>query len=171
MVAVMAANKIPARAMAGSSTSAPPSPKDIDLACQALKAIKDQLKSIARVGGGGPSGGLLLAAADDCTEAVIVSDDEAQISMVNGAAARLMGLSTRELQTLTIWDITHAASQVDFDVLWKEFLRAGRQRGVYALRHKDGSAVDVAYCSEANVLPQQHVSVFRKPTPPAQKLV
>ena len=64
----------------------------------------------------------------------LVSDDTAEIRMVNGAAARLTGLSTRELQTLTVWDITHTTSQMDFDVLWKEFLRAGRQRGSYALR-------------------------------------
>jgi CheY-like chemotaxis protein len=33
------------------------------------------------------------------------------------------GLSTRELQSLTIWDISDPATQVSFDVLWKEFLR------------------------------------------------
>jgi PAS domain S-box-containing protein len=107
--------------------------------------------------------GLLLAAADNCPDAVIITNDQAEIRMVNGAAARLTGLTTRELQTLTIWDITHAASEVDFDVLWKEFLRSGRQRGQYALLHKDGSAVHVAYCAEANVLPHQHVSVLRRP--------
>ena len=55
--------------------------RDIDLACHALQDIKQQLKQIARVGGGEPSTGLLLAAADDCPEAVIVTDDEAQIRM------------------------------------------------------------------------------------------
>ena len=155
----MAARKPPK----GSAQNAPsPAPSDIELACQALEEIKRQLKSIARVGGGSPTTGLLLAAVDDCAEAVIVSNDTAEIRMVNGAAARLTGLSTRELQTLTVWDITHTASQMDFDVLWKEFLRAGRQRGSYALRTRDGAAVEVAYCSEANVLPGQHVSVLRR---------
>jgi len=140
------------------------SQQDIDLACQALEEIKRQLKHIARVGGGEPTTGLLLAAADDCADAVIVTDNEAEIRMVNGAAARLMGLSTRELQSLTVWDITHSSSQVDFDILWKEFLRAGRQRGTYSLRYRDGSVVGVAYCAEANVLPQRHVTVLRKPS-------
>lgn len=137
-------------------------PSDIDLACRALEELKRQLKSIANVGGGGPTTGLLLAAVDDCAEAVIVSDNAAEIQMVNGAAARLTGFSTRELQRLTIWDITHSTSQVDFDVLWKEFLRAGRQRGSYSLRTRDGAPVEVAYCSESNVLPGQHVSVLRR---------
>lgn len=137
-------------------------PSDVDLACKALEEIKRQLKSIARVGGGSPTTGLLLAAVDDCAEAVVVTNNAAEIRMVNGAAARLTGLSTRELQTLTIWDITHSTSQVDFDVLWKEFLRAGRQRGSYALRSRDGGAVEVAYCAESHVLPGQHVSVLRR---------
>ena len=138
------------------------SPSDIDLACRALEEIKRQLKNIVSVGGGAPTSGLLLAAVDDCAEAVIVSNDAAEIRMVNGAAARLTGISTRELQTLTLWDITHPTSQMDFDVLWKEFLRARRQRGSYALRARDGSPVEVAYCSEAHVLAGQHVSVLRR---------
>ena len=136
--------------------------RDLDVACQTLEELKKHLEDISRLGGGKPTAGLLLAAADDCTDAVIIADDHAEIRMVNGAAARLTGLSTRELQSLTIWDITHSASQVDFDVLWKEFLRSGKQRGHYSVRHKDGSAIEVAYCSEANVLPRQHVSVLRK---------
>lgn len=149
-----------------SARRTPPSPTDIDLACQSLEEIKRQLKSIASVGGGSPTKGLLLAAVDDCAEAVIVTDDAAEIRMVNGAAARLTGLSTRELQTLTIWDITHTTSQMDFDVLWKEFLRARRQRGHYALRDRVGEAVEVAYCTEAHVLPGLHVSVLRRRSNP-----
>jgi PAS domain S-box-containing protein len=150
------------------SRSAAPLPsrdrdRDIDAACQALQELKRDLKDISRMGGGELTPGLLLAAADNCPDAIIITNDEAEIRMVNGAAARLTGISTRELQSLTIWDLTHAASQVDFDILWKEFLRSGRQRGHYAVRHKDGSAVEVAYCAEANVLPHQHVSVLRKP--------
>ena len=139
----------------------PVSPTDIDLACLALQEIKRQLKRISSVGGGGPTTGLLLAAVDDCPDAVIVSDDAAEIHMVNGATARLTGLSTRELQSLTMWDITHTTSQMDFDVLWKEFLRARRQRGHYALRNRNGEPVEVAYCSETHVLPGHHVSVLR----------
>lgn len=150
------------KSRAPASARAPAAPTDIDLACSGLQEIKRQLKSIARVGGGGPTTGLLLAAVDDCPDAVIVSNDAAEIHMVNGAAARLTGLSTRELQSLTIWDITHTTSQMDFDVLWKEFLRARRQRGHYAIRNRAGEAVEVAYCSEAHVLPGQHVSVLRR---------
>jgi PAS domain S-box-containing protein len=138
-----------------------PAPQ-IDEACQSLEELRRRLKDIVRHGGGEPSVGLLTAAADDCPDAVLVCDDEAEIRMVNGAAARLTGHSTRALQSLTIWDITHPSTQGDFDVLWKEFLRAGRQRGIYAIRHRDGSAVDVAYCAAVNIIPQRHITVLRK---------
>ena len=51
------------------------------------------------------------------------------------------------------WDISDPTTQVSFDVLWKEFLRAGRQRGTYAVRNRSGDPVEVAYCAEAHVLP------------------
>lgn len=139
--------------------------RDTELACQALNDLRQQLTHLARLGGGEVTPGLLQAAVDDCSEAVVVTDREAQIVMVNGAAGRLLGTSTRELQRLTIWDITHTTSQSDFDILWKEFLRAGRQRGEYAVRYKDGSIVQVAYCSHTDVLPNRNVSVFRKLCP------
>jgi PAS domain S-box-containing protein len=153
----MAAPK--ARALSGT-----PSPSDIVLACEALQELKRQLKSIASVGGGTATEGLLLATVDDCAEAVVVTNDRAEIRTVNGAAARLTGLTTRELQALTFWDITHSSSQMDFDVLWREFLRARLQRGHYTIRNRGGDAVEVAYCSEAHVLPGQHVSVLRRRT-------
>lgn len=152
-----------ARRKPGSPSGGTPQPaSDIDIACEALQEIKRRLKTIATVGGGAVTTGLLLAAVDDCPEAVVVTNDAAEIVTVNGATARLTGLSTRALQSMTVWDVSHASSQSDFDVLWKEFLRAGRQRGHYSLRAADASAVEVAYCSEANILPGQHLSVFRR---------
>jgi PAS domain S-box-containing protein len=130
-------------------------------ACEALADLRRQLTSLSRIGSGVLHPGLLQAAVDDCPEPVVVANRDAQIVMVNGVVGRLLGTSTRELQQLTIWDITHVSVQGDFDVLWKEFLRAGRQRGQYAVRHRDGSIVEVAYCSQANVLPDRHVIVLR----------
>jgi PAS domain S-box-containing protein len=138
------------------------SPQPLELACQSLQDIRKQLVNLARLGGGSVTPGLLQAAVDDCPDAVFVTDRQAQIVMVNGAAARLLGISTRELQKLTLWDVTHATSQADFDILWREFLRAGRQRGEYALRHQEGSVVAVAYCAEINVLPDRNVCVYRR---------
>jgi PAS domain S-box-containing protein len=136
----------------------------IEQACHSLEELRQRLKDIIRQGGGEVTPALLTAAADDCPDAVLVCSNTAQIRVVNGASARLTGLSTRVLQTVTIWDITHSTSQGDFDVLWREFLRAGRQRGVYTLRYHDGSPVEVAYCAAVNVIPHLHLIVLRKLT-------
>jgi PAS domain S-box-containing protein len=137
-------------------------PLGIEHVCHSLEELSQRLKDLLRQGGGELTPALLTAAADDCPDAVIVCTDSAQIRVVNGAAARLTGLSTRALQSLTVWDITHPSSQGDFDVLWREFLRAGRQRGNYTVRHQDGSAVEVAYCAAVNVIPHLHLTVLRK---------
>jgi PAS domain S-box-containing protein len=137
-------------------------PQPTDHACDALQQIRRQLTQLSSLGGGAVTPGLLQAAIDDCVDAVVVTNPRAQIVMVNGAAATLVGISTRELQKLTVWDITETSFQADFDVLWREFLRAGKQRGQYALRHADGSIVDVAYCSEVNVIAERHISIYRR---------
>jgi PAS domain S-box-containing protein len=137
-------------------------PQPTDFACYALQDIHAQLANLARLGGGAVTPGLLQAAIDDCIDAVVVTDHQAQIVMVNGPAARLVGMSTRELQKLTLWDITEASFQADFDILWREFLRAGRQRGEYAIKHAQGSVVEVAYCAEVNILADRNISIFRR---------
>jgi PAS domain S-box-containing protein len=137
-------------------------PQPTDFACEALQDIRRQLANLARLGGGTVTPGLLQAAIDDCADAVIVTDQRARMVMVNGAAARLVGISTRELQKLTLWDISEPSFQGDFDILWKEFLRAGRQRGEYAIKHATGSVVEIAYCAEVNILPNRNISIFRR---------
>jgi PAS domain S-box-containing protein len=134
----------------------------VDLACEGLQEIKRQLKALAGMAEGEPTSSLLTAAADHCVDAVIITGKQADIRIANGVAARLTGLSTRDLQTQTLWDVTHSASQADFDVLWKEFLRAGRQRGGFSVTHRDGTEIAVAYCAEADVLPELHIFVLRK---------
>jgi len=127
---------------------------------KALEALRDNLTALSRAGATSPNH--LQAAADECPDAVLVTDSKARIVMVNGPAARLLGMSTRVLQTLTMWDVTHPTYQADFDVLWKEFLRAGRQRGQYGLRHQDGSVVEVAYSAAADISADRSVILLRR---------
>ena len=143
-----------------SAVAVPTSRRETELACKALEELRQKLQALARMGPLTPS--LLQAAADDCSCPVIVADNRAQILMVNGPAARLIGTSTRDLLKLTVWDITHTAYQADFDVLWREFLRAGRQRGRYGVRHNSGDVVEVSYCAEADVLPGRSVVVLNR---------
>jgi PAS domain S-box-containing protein len=141
---------------------------DIDMACESLTRLKQAVESSAASWTMGGSLTRLTPHADAVDDGVIFCNDAADILMVNAAAARLTGYSATELQALTVWDITHGASQPDFDVLWREFLRAGRQLGVYTLRTREGEPLDVAYCSEARLAGHLHVAVLRLLTTPAR---
>jgi PAS domain S-box-containing protein len=141
-----------------------PSPEDIDAVCQSLADLRNRLARILRSSGGEPTVDVLSTLADDCPDAVIVCTTQAEIRVVNRAAARLTGYSVRELQTLTVWDLTPNASQTDFDVLWREFLRAGRQRGKYPIRRRNGSAIEAAYCAETRFAGDLTIAVLRQPT-------
>jgi PAS domain-containing protein len=134
--------------------------REIELACRALQQLRRQLADEAPTGTATPE--LLQASIDEASDPVLVVDQTARIVMVNGPVARLLATSTRALKTLTIWDITHSSYQADFDVLWREFLRAGRQLGRYGLRHANGSVVEVAYCAEARTLGDWAV-IFLRP--------
>ena len=144
------------------SAASSPTQRDIDAVCHALETIKQTLRTITPGGGGEPGLDLLIAIAEDYPDAVIVCTPRSEIRMVNGAAVHLTGFSRRELQTLTLWDLTHSSAQGDFDVLWREFLRAGRQRGMYTLRHRSGSPLEVAYCAELRVLGALGVAVLKR---------
>lgn len=148
------------------SRQALPGSADITAVCRSLTTLKDQLSRRLRSGGESDATVLsaLSAMSDECPDAVIFCTPQAEIRVVNGAAARLTGYSTRDLQKLTVWDLTHGSSQEHFDVLWREFLRAGRQRGTYTLRHRDGHAVEAAYCAEAKVVGDLNVAIMRNPT-------
>jgi PAS domain S-box-containing protein len=141
----------------------PPGPADVDAACQTLADLRRRLTQTLQSSGSEPSEDVLSTLADDCPDAVIVCTAHAEIRVVNRAAVKLTGYSIRELQTLTVWDLTPAAAQADFDVLWREFLRAGRQRGVYSLRRRDGSAIEAAYCAETRFAGELSVAILRHP--------
>ena len=140
-------------------------PDDVDAVCQSLADLRHQLACILGSSDGEATTEALSALADDCRDAVIVCTTQAEIRVVNRAAARLTGYSIRELQTLTVWDLTPKASQAEFDVLWREFLRAGRQRGKYPIRRRNGSTIEAAYCAETRFAGDLTIAVLRKPPP------
>src|SRR5262245_30163405 len=124
---------------------------EVETVCRRLTDLRRQIADLGRSGSVPP--GLLQALLDETEDPLFIVDDEARIVMVNVETARLLGMPPRELERSTSWDLTHASYQADFDVLWKEFQRAGKQSGQYGLRHMNGSLVEVAYCAERNVLP------------------
>ena len=105
--------------------------------------------------------GSLQAAIDRCPEAIVITDEDARILMVNPVAANLLRMSSSELRRLTLWDISDTLSQPTFEILWREFRRKGRQTGLYAFRTPSGGSLEVAYCAHVNVCTGRNLFVFR----------
>jgi PAS domain S-box-containing protein len=91
-------------------------------------------------------------------DATLVANDEGRYVAANDAACRLLGYTREELHKLSVWDLTPDPHGVEGLILWKEFIEVGAQAGVYWLKRKDGSLVEVAYQARASVAPGQHVS-------------
>jgi PAS domain S-box-containing protein len=99
-----------------------------------------------------------IASALASPDATLVANDEGRYLAANDTACRLLGYSREELVQLSVWDLTPDPHEVEGLILWKEFIEVGAQAGVYWLKRKDGSPIEVAYQARANVAPSRHVS-------------
>ncbi len=94
--------------------------------------------------------------------AVLFADNTGRYVGANASAAELTGYSRRELLTASVFDITPAVDEREMEILWRAFLRTGRQAGEVTIRRRDGTQVVGSYLSTANVVPGVHVSVLAK---------
>jgi PAS domain S-box-containing protein len=94
--------------------------------------------------------------------AVLFADNNGKYVGANPAATALTGFSRRELLGYSVWDIMPASSEREADVLWRAFIRMGRQEGDITLRRRDGTEIAARYLAGSNLLPGIHVSVMAK---------
>ena len=94
--------------------------------------------------------------------AVLFSDNTGRYVGANAAAAELTGFSRRELLAASVFDITPPPDEKDVALLWRAFLRMGRQDGEIVIRRRDGTHVSSRYMAATNVVPGVHVSVMAK---------
>ena len=94
--------------------------------------------------------------------AVLFSDNTGRYIGANAAAIELTGFSRRELLAASVFDITPPPDEKDVTLLWRAFLRTGRQEGEIVLRRRDGTHVSGRYMATTNVIPGVHVSVMAK---------
>lgn len=92
--------------------------------------------------------------------AVLLADNTGVYIGANPAAAELTGFSRSELLALSFFDITPTGDEKDNALLWRAFLRVGRQAGEIVLRRKDGSMVTRSYMAASHVIPGVHVSII-----------
>ena len=94
--------------------------------------------------------------------AVLFSDNTGRYIGANAAAVELTGFSRRELLASSVFDITPPPDEKDITLLWRAFLRSGRQDGEIIIRRRDGSHIAGRYMAATNVIPGVHVSVMAK---------
>ncbi len=94
--------------------------------------------------------------------AVLFADNTGRYIGANAAAVELTGFSRRELLAASVFDITPPVDEKDVTLLWRAFLRTGRQGGEISIRRRDGSQVSGKYMATTNVIPGVHVSVMAK---------
>jgi PAS domain S-box-containing protein len=86
--------------------------------------------------------GLLGEAIDGAPAAVFVADEHGQYVAVNRFACELLGYTRAELLRLSVRDVV---DDPDVEAHYKAFLRAREEKGVAALRRKDGSTFPFRY--------------------------
>ena len=94
--------------------------------------------------------------------AVLMADNTGRYIGANAAATELTGFSRRELLGSSMYDITPPVDEKDVALLWRAFLRTGRQEGDIVIRRRDGSQISGRYMATTNVIPGVHVSVLAK---------
>lgn len=94
--------------------------------------------------------------------AVLFADNTGRYIGANPAALELSGYSRRELLSLSVFDITPPVDEKDIALLWRAFLRTGRQAGDIVIHRRDGTQVAGRYMAVTNVIPGVHVSVMAK---------
>ena len=94
---------------------------------------------------------------------MVVADDERRYVAANAAACLLFRLPEEDVRRLRIDDMTPPENREHVEPLWREFLQAGVQEGVFELQMPDGATVPVEYSATANVEPGRHLSVLMFP--------
>jgi PAS domain S-box-containing protein len=94
--------------------------------------------------------------------AVLFTDNTGRYIGANAAAHELTGFSRRELLDSSVFDITPPVDEKDVTLLWRAFLRTGRQGGDIVIRRRDGSQISARYMATTNLIPGVHVSIMAK---------
>lgn len=104
----------------------------------------------------------------------LVADDRGRYVDCDDFACELLGYTRDELLSMSVWDLTPTPNEIDGLLMWQEFIRVGVQAGIYWLKRKDGSTVELEYRAIANGAPNGHLALLtpidtgRAPFPESQ---
>lgn len=93
------------------------------------------------------------------TVAALAADSHGSYVVANDSVAQLTGFKVRDLEAMSVWDLTAAPEIRNSERLWAAFLETRQQRGTYELRGRHGP-VHVAYYAGGRILPDLHISLL-----------
>jgi len=104
----------------------------------------------------------------DLRVAAMVSNKVGTYVATNAPASRLTGYSADELcNKMSVWDLTLPTNERETDVLWRNFVHVGKQRGIVKLKTKKGLVVSVRYVAKSNLLKGLHISLLQRVRTPS----
>jgi PAS domain S-box-containing protein len=106
---------------------------------------------------------------DHTTDAIVLCDDDGRCTDLNDATRRMLGYETDELRGVCIKDFMHLPDEIDFDVVWKNFLNGEILNGLMTIRRKDGTLITGSFNSKSNILPGLHMCVITDVTERMEK--
>jgi PAS domain S-box-containing protein len=98
----------------------------------------------------------------EALDAILISDDDARLVLVNRAAGKLFGIAPEDMEGRFGREFT--PETMDYATAWKAFLAEGRMSGAHQIVRPDGTVRDVEFAAVANVLPGRHLSILRDVT-------
>ena len=114
------------------------------------------LDALRKRGDAGPAA--IRVQLDRLAVAALAADSHGSYVVANDLAAQLIGFTVKELEAMSVWDLTAAPDLRTGERLWAAFLETRQQRGTYELRGRYGP-VHVAYYA-GRILPDLHVSLL-----------
>lgn len=112
----------------------------------------------------GSAAGRVMSAVSDIAEepmpAALLANTAARYIAANDAACVLIGRSREELLTLSVWDLTPAASIDASRRQWEAFVSGGMLSGAYNLSGPSGTPISTMFSAAAHVLPDCHLSLL-----------
>lgn len=106
---------------------------------------------------------------DNTSDAIVLCDDSGRCTDLNEATRRMLGYEIGDLRGIYIEDFLQLPEEMDFDVVWKNFLNGEILNGLMQIRKKDGTLITGSFNSKSNILPGLHMCVITDVTERLEK--
>ncbi|PSL26064.1 PAS domain-containing sensor histidine kinase [Dyadobacter jiangsuensis] len=106
---------------------------------------------------------------DNTSDAIVLCDDHGCCTDINEATRRILGYEIDDLRGVCIHEFLQIPEEMDFDVVWKNFLNGEILNGLMQIRKKDGTLITGSFNSKSNILPGLHMCVITDVTERMEK--